>query len=122
MNTVILKGFDFSSQDVDHMNSLGMSKDISYINLKDINFLPAFNEIGIVIIQLMQSISFDATYDTVKYILLTIIAKIKTFDKNETTVLIKLKNEESIISFNFELSNEQKDKIVDAAVRKLLGE
>lgn len=75
-------------------------------------------EIVTVIIQLMQNIGYNAAYDMIKFSLIAIIKKVTSFKKKRTTIEITCNGKTESISVDFELSENQKNKLIDAVVMK----
>jgi hypothetical protein len=74
------------------------------------------------IIILKESILSGIMYDSIKYAIFYILSKIKNNKKTKsTTVEITLNGKKDIIEFSFELNETQKEKIVDASIKRLLS-
>lgn len=70
--------------------------------------------------ELMKSLAYSGCYDLMKHVLLSVWEKAKHLKKEHVAVTIVKDGKTSKIDFPFELSEEQKDRVVDAAIRKLL--
>lgn len=79
----------------------------------------------IIIFEILKNLEYNAIYDLLKLALLEIISKINTLKKHNfmfktTTSMIVIVNEKRTeVNLPFELSEEQKNKVVDAAINKL---
>lgn len=84
------------------------------------NFLSP--EMTMVIIDIAQNIGYDAAYDLLKFIFLKIIYIAKNVFKGnkQNTIRIILAEKEYTISSDFDLTESQKDKLIDAAIKKML--
>lgn len=80
-------------------------------------------EVILVLIEIGRNIGYNAVYDAVKYALGKLVAVFAGKKrKAETKMEIACGDKRYSVSFNFELTEEQKDKLVDAAAKKLLEE
>lgn len=97
-------------------------KEISFLKVDSKNFLPA--EIVLVLIELGQNIGYSAAYDIIKYALNKLMTLFKKRTQEDSKIKIDLAYGEKIYSItcNFDLTEEQKDKLIDAAAKKLLEE
>ena len=122
-NSVILKGFSLLQQDIDEIRTEFGSMDISLASYNATNFISS-DVLGILIIQFAQSISFSAAYDMLKYILLVVMTKMSNLktNANQTYISIELNNKTSKVAFSFDLTDEQKDKLIDVVAQKLLND
>ena len=76
-------------------------------------------EMAFITIYLVQSMGEKALYDTLKYILSNIFSRVKPFGNEKSTKIeIGLNDKLETIEFNFELTEPQKDKLVQAAIEK----
>lgn len=94
-----------------------------YEILKHIN-LSISEDMLIIIFEILKNLEYNAIYDLLKMALLEIISKIYTLKKHKsmskTTSIIVIVNEKRTeVNLPFELSEEQKNKVVDAAINKL---
>ena len=77
----------------------------------------------VIIFELLRSMGYAAAYDLCKAALLLIICKIQektNKNKTENTVTVICGEEKYSFIFPFELSESQKEKVVDAAIEKML--
>jgi hypothetical protein len=119
-HTVNLVGINISDSDMNDISLLFKEKSICLVSFQKENFLP--DAIGVIIIQLAQCIPYNIMYDTMKYILLKIISKIKLTSNQGTLISIKTNDRHSEISLSFDLTDKQKNKMVDAVIQKLLDD
>ena len=115
---------DSSSLTVSDMEFLNEGEaEIRFFRTDANNFLPP--GVIFVLIELGQNIGYNAAYDALKYALGKLMAVFtgkKSERKSETKIEIACGEERYSISCSFELTEVQKDKLVDAAAKKLLGE
>ena len=106
---------------IEELNS--ESEICTYEFLKQTN-LSMSEDILIIIFEIFKNLGTNATYDLLKMSLLEIVSKICTIKKqksmSKTTSIIVIVNEKRTeVNIPFELNEEQKDKVVDAAINKL---
>ena len=80
-------------------------------------------DVIIIVCELLKNIEYSATYDLLKAALLLVVSKIREIHKGktlETKITIFCNGEMTEITFPFELTERQKDSIVDAAIKKIL--
>jgi|GEM_PF-3455612 len=121
-SNVVLNGFEFSQLDIENLTTEFDKRGIIVISYEETNFLPYFQSIGVVAIHLAQNMSLNAAYDTAKYILTSIISKCRIPKDRKTVISVKMNDNTSEIALNFDLTEEQKDKLIDAAIHKMLGQ
>ncbi len=114
--TVFIDGFLLD--DIESTNTEAFEKNIEFINGSDSDILDS--TLIIVAIQLLQSISFDVAYDILKYILNKIFAKLP-HNKSSYTIQITCNKKVFVVYVDFEMTEEQKDKLVNAAIQKFLS-
>lgn len=78
----------------------------------------------IIIFEILKNLEYNAIYDLLKVALLEIISKIYTLKKrksmSKTTLISVIVNEKRTeVNLPFELNEEQKNKVVEAAINKL---
>lgn len=78
----------------------------------------------IIIFEILKNLEYNAIYDLLKVALLEIISKIYTLKKrksmSKTTLIRVIVNEKRTeVNLPFELNEEQKNKVVEAAINKL---
>lgn len=101
-------------------------KEIQFSQTKTHNFLPP--EVILVLIELSRNITYSAAYDAVKYALNKLISILSEKKSNETPKIEAPKTKIEIVcgdqkysaSFSFELTENQKNQLVDVATKKLL--
>ena len=82
-------------------------------------------EVILILIDLSQNMAYSAAYDTVKYALGKLVSMFtgkRGKEKTQTKMEIACGDKRYSLSFDFELTEEQKNKLVDAAAKKLLEE
>lgn len=96
-------------------------KEIRFSKTETYNFLPP--EVILVLIELCQNISYSAAYDLIKYALsklITLFSEKIAKEKTQTKMEIVCRDQKYSVSFNFELTENQKKQLIDAATKKLL--
>lgn len=106
---------------IDELNS--ESKICKYELLKQAN-LSMSPDMLIIIFEILKNLGTNATYDLVKMALLEIISKIYVIRKQNsvpgtTSIVVIVNDKRAEVNVSFELDKEQKNKVVDAAIRKL---
>lgn len=92
----------------------------------EMTFLPQMNfsvspEFLIIAFEFVKSIAFSASYDIMKHTLFSVVNQVKQNKSNKTTITIINDGKRSQIKLSFEATEEQKEKLVDAAIQKLLS-
>ena len=98
------------------------SENISYNFVKSSGFLSP--EVILVLVDLVNNIGYNAAYDILKSTILKIVMLIKRKKDSHTNLQFEISCNGSVFSLrgNKELSDQQMDKLVDAAVNVLLSE
>lgn len=119
---ITLMGNTFTNEMIEELNE--QTDDCQYFlsKQKDMFIPPEFIAI---VIELLHNLSYSATYDILKMILLSIISKLsfkykKESAEKETDIIIIYNNNKIEFKTSFELSESQKDKVIDAAIKKML--
>lgn len=114
---------DSSLIDKEDVRTLNESdNDISYSATETSGFLPT--EVVLVLIDLAQNIGYSAAYDAVKYVAAKIILLISKKRKKESETRFELTCNGKKFSMKMDcpLTEQQVDKLVDAAAQALLSE
>lgn len=107
----------FESSTVDDLIASNHEVDITFLPQK--NF--ASSSVAVIIaFELVKDLAYNTSYDLMKYTIVSILGKMKRPKRKNTTITITNGPKKSQISFPFELTEEQKDRMVDAAIQKLL--
>lgn len=118
-NNVIIQGIKFSNEEIADLckkNEFGITFSvIESKNLIDVGVL-------FVLVELLKNLTYSATYDILKYILNCIIIKANHIKNGKTHIEVICNNNKASITTNFPLSDEQKDKLIDAAIKKLIDD
>ena len=116
-NNVVIQGERFPEEEVADLyreNEFGITFSvIESKNIVDVGVLFVF-------IELVRNLSYNASYDILKYIFNCIIVKISHLKKEKIHIEVICNKSKSSITINFPLSDEQKDKLIDAAIKKLI--
>lgn len=91
----------------------------------DITFLPQKNFASssaavIIAFEFVKNLAYNTSYDLMKCMTVSLLGKIKSSQKKNTSITITKGTERSQIDFSFELTEEQRDRLIDAAIQKLL--
>lgn len=117
--TVCINDLFLPKDEIALLNDVAFEKNIEFsLECWDRLFPPI--DISIVI-DLIQSLSFDVAYDTVKYIFLKLFGILSKAEV-EKPIRIICNKKEYIFSFGFQLTEQQQNKIIDAAIEKFLKE
>lgn len=92
----------------------------------EITFLPQKNfavsaEVLIIAFELLKNLAYSASYDLIKHTIFSVLNKLKQNNGKKTIITIINNGKKSQINLPFEPTEEQKDKLVDAAIQKLLS-
>ena len=120
MNTVVLiENLKLTEADLEHLNA-NNEHGIVFGSLDEDSFLP--EEIVFVIIQIAQNIGYNATYDSLKFVVSKVInlteSKIKN---NDTKIEFQYNDNKASFSCNFTLAQEQKNEIIETILEKMLN-
>ena len=123
MNKILVQGILLENQQAAELEQEFKEKNIDLVLLKELNLSP--HELGMICVtvqEAIQAVGYSALYDMLKYSVLRLLKVIKVPNKgNNTTVSIKCNRKESVLSFNFDLTEEQKERVVNAAILKFLN-
>ena len=114
---------DSSLIDKEEVRTLNESdNDISYSATETSGFLPT--EVVLVLIDLAQNIGYSAAYDAIKYVAAKIVLLISKKRKKESETRFELTSNGKKFSMKMDcpLTEQQVDKLVDAAAQALLSE
>ena len=114
---------DSSLIDKEDVRTLNESdNDISYSATETSGFLPA--EVVLVLIDLAQNIGYSAAYDAIKYVAAKIVLSISKKKKKESETRFELtcNGKKFSLKMDCPLTEQQVDKLVDAAAQALLSE
>lgn len=118
-NNVIIQGIKFSEKEITDLckkNEFGVTFSvIESKNLIDVGVL-------FVLVELVENLTYSATYDILKYILNCIIIKMNHLKNEKTRIEVICNKNKASIAVNFPLSDEQKDKLIDAAIKKMIDD
>ena len=109
-----------NEEDLMVLNDQG--EDISYNLVKSSGFLSS--EVILVLVNLVENIGYNAAYDLLKSAILKITMLIKRKKEFHTDFQFEISCNGSVFSLkgNKELTEQQMDKLVDAAVKVLISE
>lgn len=118
--SVLIDSSLIGNEDVRILND--ESSEIKYSATESADFLPP--EVVLIFIELFQNMGYNAAYDTVKYVLRKIITLVgnKKADKTEFQFEISCNGKKFSLRGNTPLTEQQKDKLVNAAAEVLLSE
>lgn len=109
-----------NKEDIVTLNA--QSKEIQYDFIEGNSFFPS--EVILILIDLIQNIGYSAAYDTLKYILLKVVSLVvnKRGSNANLQFEISCNNKRFSLKGKNALTEQQMDKLVDAAVKALLSE
>lgn len=109
-----------NKEDIVTLNA--QSKEIQYDFIEGNSFFPS--EVILILIDLVQNIGYSAAYDTLKYILLKVVSLVvnKRGSNAKLQFEISCNNKRFSLKGKNALTEQQMDKLVDAAVKALLSE
>lgn len=88
--------------------------------LRSLGYSPISPEVVMVIIELLQNMGYNATYDLLKISISSIISKLHLNKRHETRIVVLVDGIKSEIRLNLDISEEQKDKLIDATIERFL--
>ncbi|MBR6401742.1 MAG: hypothetical protein IKS17_11085 [Firmicutes bacterium] len=110
----------FTQKTVDELN---LQSDVYYIELSEQMGLTVPPDIFLITCELLKNIEYNMAYDIFKNAILSIYSKFKKIQHNQmekTEFIISYNGIVKKIIFPFNLTEEQKDKLVNAAIEELL--
>lgn len=113
---IIVSGLEYDNEEFENTSKEFLEHEIELKTMSTIALVGA--EIVTVIIQLIQNIGYSAAYDVIKFSLVAITNKVISVKKKRTTIEITCNGKTEAISVDFELTENQKDKLIDAVVMK----
>ena len=121
MNTIVLiDGVTLTDADLELLNN-DNENGVVFGSTNQKNFLPP--ETVLLIVELGNNLGYNAIYDVLKFILLKVVGFIKNKTENiETKIEIACNGKKASLDCNFELTEKQKDKFIDAAIKNLLDD
>lgn len=116
-NKVLIHCDSLDKSSIEELNASSSTCEYSLTKQKGISIPP---EVLIIIFELVKNLSYSATYDLLKLSCMAILNKLKALGKKHNKVVIICDDKKSVMEFPFDLNESQKEKIVDAAIEKLL--
>lgn len=118
--SVLIDSSVIGKEDIDFLNN--QNTDIHYSSTESNNFLPS--EVILVLIDLARNIGYNATYDILKYALLKVVLllKNKKADHAKLQFEISCNGKTFSVKGDTALTEQQMDKLVDAATEALIAE
>lgn len=104
-----------TEKDIEELNASSSECLYSLTNRKGFALPP---EVVMIVIELLQNIGYNAAYDLIKTSILMALSKISVKPQKKTRVIVINDGKKSEIQLPFEVTEEQKDKLVDAAIEK----
>ena len=108
-----------TEEDINELNNLNSDCQYTKTTRKGFAISP---EIIMIVIELLQNIGYNAAYDIIKTSILSILSIISTklpiTQKKETRIIVIKGEQKSEIQLSFEATEEQKNKLVDAAIEQ----
>lgn len=97
-----------------------LNDNVEMVFLPQLNFSASPGAL-IIVLEFVKTLTFDASYDLMKHIILSLMNKVKLLHKGNTIITVVKDGQKSQINLSFEPTEEQKEKLVDAAIQKLLN-
>ncbi|MEW4411393.1 hypothetical protein [Clostridium sp. AN503] len=116
MYKVIISGLDLSKEDIICLNKESANRQIEFSKIEALSLIDA--GVVMVMVQAIQNIGYSALYDMLKYCLSIVVNKATNIRKKETTIELTCNGQTESLTINFELTDSQKDKLIDAVVKK----
>lgn len=118
--SVLIDSGLIGKEDIASLND--QNADIYYSSTESNNFLPS--EAVLILIELARNIGYNVAYDALKYALLKVLLlfKHKKADYSELQFEISCNGKTFSLKGNTALTEQQMDKLVDAAAEALLSE
>lgn len=107
-----------TSEDIKELNT--MNQDCHFTKSEHLGYVPLPPEVVFLFIEFLKNIGYNGCYDLLKMAILSIVSKIEHNNKKVSSVLIVLNDKRYELKFSYDLTNEQKEKLVDAAIEYLL--
>lgn len=119
--TVLVDGLKITEEDALELNTGEYSQEVEFSPITSKNFMPP--EIVLIMIELGKSTGYSAVYDMLKYILLKVLQLLpKKKPQENVKIEVVCKQDKFSISYNTQLTEEQKEKLIDAAIQKFVNE
>lgn len=118
--SILIDSKMISKDDVRLLNE--STNEIDFSSTETNSFLPA--EVVLVLIELTQNVGYNAAYDIIKYVVTKVILLIskKKQNANETRFELSCNGNKFSLKTDCTLTEQQMDKLVDAAAQALLSE
>lgn len=79
------------------------------------------DEVIIIAFELAKNLAYNASYDLVRFTILSLLSNVRFPEKKKTKIIITNNGVKSELVFPFELTEEQKQQCVDASIQKILS-
>lgn len=89
---------------------------ISHIHQRALSFSP---EMITFVFDIVKNVGYNALYDLIKFVLLKVINEVQIHTKNDTKITLIHNDDVYRFDFSFELNEEQKNKLIDAAIEHM---
>lgn len=121
MNRVYIDGNKINSDEILEEVKKNVKCDIKIENIRSFELNDSY-EILLIIFELMKNISFSTAYDILKFTLLNIYKQIVKKELTSKIQFLKITNGSKVctIETNMQLTDEQKNKLIDATIKDLL--
>jgi hypothetical protein len=120
MLRIIVQGVNLDDDQATNLEQEFKNENINLVLLEELNLGAVDAGIILITIQAMQAIGYNALYDMIKYSVLKLLRMSKSNSKKGTFISIRKEGEVSDLFFSFDLTEDQREKLVDAAITKLL--
>lgn len=118
MNKILISGIEFSDEELEGLRNEMSNENVEIETIKGFDLIEN-NDLVSIICTIIQGLGTNAIYDMLKKYLSPVIQKVLAKRNTGTTVEITCNGQTASVFLSFELNDDQKDKLVDAAVLRL---
>lgn len=122
MNKIYIRTNQLKNDEINEINQELQVLDAELFGKKEMvkGFIP-LDPYLVIIFELLQNMSYAAIYDYIKFVVMTILDKTNAAKKSAMWK-ITLRLDDKIVSMetNLNLTEKQKEKLIDGAIQKLL--
>lgn len=118
MNKILISGIEFSDEELEGLRNELSNENVEIETIKGLDLI-GNNGLVSIICTFISGLGTNAVYDMLKQYLGPVFKRVLDSRKTGTTFEITCNGQTDSVYLGFELSDEQKDKIVDAVVERL---
>lgn len=122
---IVISSNIITEEAVNELNSI--SAEYQYSISKRLGFSSLPPETVLIIVELLKNVEYCAVYDIIKMSILNLVSKLKELKKSsrinihsDFKIVVICNDKKSEIDLPFEISEEQEDRLVNAAIEKFL--